>query len=341
MLAAWALVAFCARRLAGVSWTIAACSILFAAMMSVSLGQIAPLAIAAVTAAALLLELRRFAPAGCIAALAMVEPHVALPACLAMFVAFPRVRTGMLLTGIAMLLLSAAFGVERNAEYIGAVLPAHALSDVADVGQFSATVLAHVAGFADRIAVRIGTIWYAAACIAGIVTALALRKRTGRDAMVALIPMTFAVFGGAYVHWQQVVAAIPALLVLGSLRKSGSPIFAAVLAGLAIPWLYVVGWAFLIPGAVAVAALLVYQIVRSSGARRKRHRCRPLSRVGPLHSCLGKRYAATAVRCEHRAQRMGGRVVGRLRSRANSDGERDVRMAARSDVARAGCNARR
>lgn len=262
LLCAWAIVALCVRRLAGASWTVAVGSIVFAAMMSVSLGQIAPLAIAAIVAAALLLELRRFALAGIVAAVAMIEPHVALPVCVAMFIAFSRTRTSMLLTGIAMLAISAAFGVERNVEYLGSVLPAHALSDVADVGQFSATVLAHVAGFADRLAVRIGTLWYLLSCIAGIATALVLRKTTRRDAMVALIPMAFAVFGGAYVHWQQVVAAIPALVVVADYGRKRSPLYAAALVGLAIPWLYVVGWGFLIPGAVAIAALLVYDIVR-------------------------------------------------------------------------------
>jgi hypothetical protein len=262
LLCAWLLVAVCMRRLAGVSWTVAVCSLVFAAMMSVSLGQIAPLAIAAVVVAALLLELRRYAFAGAVAAIAMIEPHVALPVCVAMFFAFTRVRASMLLTGAAMLAISAAFGVARNAEYLGAVLPAHALSDVADVGQFSATVLAHAAGFADRVAMHIGTLWYALSCIAGIATAFGLRKTTGRDAMVALIPMAFAVFGGAYVHWQQVVAAIPALMVIANSGRVRSSLYAAALVGLAIPWLYVVGWGFLIPGAVAIAALLVYDIVR-------------------------------------------------------------------------------
>lgn len=262
LLCAWAIVALCVRRLAGASWTVAAGSFVFAAMMSVSLGQIAPLAIAAVVAAALLLEQRRFALAGVVAAIAMIEPHVALPVCVAMFLAFSRVRASMLLTGVVMLAISAAFGIQRNLEYITAVLPAHALSDVADVGQFSATVLAHVAGFADRVTVRIGTAWYLLSCIAGIVTAFALRRTTNRDAAIALLPMAFAVFGGAYVHWQQVVAAIPALVVFAAYGRERSPLYAAALVGLAIPWLYVVGWGFLIPGAVAIAALLVCDIVR-------------------------------------------------------------------------------
>lgn len=261
LLCAWAVVALCLRRLAGVSWTVAVCSFVFAAMMSVSLGQIAPLAIAAVVAAAVLLEMRRFGFAGMVAAIAMIEPHVALPVCVAIFCAFSRARASMLVTSIVMLAISAAFGIERNVEYVASVLPAHALSDVADVGQFSATVLAHVAGFGDSLATRIGTLWYLLSCIGGIATALVLRKTTGRDAMVALIPMAFAVFGGAYVHWQQVVGAIPALMLIANYGRQRS-LYAAALVGLAIPWLYVVGWGFLIPGAVAIGALLIYDIVR-------------------------------------------------------------------------------
>ncbi|HEY1656322.1 MAG TPA: glycosyltransferase family 87 protein [Candidatus Tumulicola sp.] len=259
---AWILVAVACRTLTKHSWLICFASIAFAAMMSLSLGQISPLAIAAVCCAALALTNGREGWAGVFAALAMIEPHVALPVCIALFVGVPRSRIGLGIVAAGLLALTLAFGMGRNLEYLLQVLPTHEISDVADVGQYSTTVLAHVVGFSDNIAARAGTVWYALLAALGIVTAFALRARTGNRAVVALIPMAFAVFGGPYVHWQQVVGAIPAALLLYRLSSSRSKIVAAAVVSLAIPWLYVVGWAPLIPGATAIAALLIWALFK-------------------------------------------------------------------------------
>ena len=50
------------------------------------------------------------------------------------------------------------FGFDRNVEYLRGALPAHALSDVADVGQYSLTVLVHAMGFPDALAERAGSV---------------------------------------------------------------------------------------------------------------------------------------------------------------------------------------
>lgn len=264
LLGAWAVVVVVCKRLTGYSWMLCGYLFLFAAMMSVSLGQIAPVAIAAVCAAALALSRRRDAWAGAAAALAMIEPHVALPVCVALFVAVARSRVSMLGVGLLLLAVSLAFGFERNLEYLLDVLPAHQRSDVADVGQFSVTVLAHAMNFSDAAASRLGTIWYVVTATGGVAVACILARRTANRALLALVPMAFAVFGGPYVHWQQVVGAIPAGLVLLRVQRVPSPWLAAALVMLAIPWIYVVGWGFLIPGATAVAALLAWQLFKPS-----------------------------------------------------------------------------
>jgi hypothetical protein len=259
---AWAVVALVLRRITGYSWTVLCACLFFGAMMSVSLGQIAPLAIAAICLAALLLSVQQFSWAGAAAATAMIEPHVALPACLAVFVSVPRSRLPMIGVGLALLAISLVFGVGRNLEYIHEVLPAHALSDVADVGQFSFTVLVHALGFSDRLASRAGTIWYVVMSFAGVLAAITMAKRSKSLPLLALLPMAFAVFGGVYVHWQQVVAAIPAaLLLLRAQREPYWPLVASVIA-LAVPWMYVVGWGFLIPGAVAITGVLAWQLLK-------------------------------------------------------------------------------
>lgn len=264
---AWILVALACRAVTQQSWRVCVASIAFAAMMSLSLGQIAPLAIAAVCCAGLSLASGRDFWAGVCAGVAMVEPHVALPVCIAVFIAVPRARLGLGGVAAAFVALTLAFGLERNIEYLQSVLPAHEISDVADVGQFSLTVLAHVLGLADEAAARAGAVWYGIVAVAGIATAFALRARTANRVVIAFIPMAFAVFGGPYVHWQQVVGAIPAPLLLLRLSPNRSPLLAASLIALAVPWMYVVGWGTLIPGATAIAALLVWELFEPSAVR--------------------------------------------------------------------------
>jgi hypothetical protein len=262
---AWVAVVVALRTMTGYSWSLLAGCFTFAAMMSLSLGQLSPIAIAALCIAALLLYLDRPQWAGVAAALAMVEPHVALPACIAMFIAIPRARLPLVAVGVVLLLISTRFGVGRNIEYMLYVLPAHALSDVRDVGQFSLTVLAHAVGLPDGVASRAGGVWYLVMASAGIVVGRVAARRLACLPLIVVLPMAFAVFGGPYVHWQQVVAAIPAALLLIRCDRRPPVLLAAALIGLAIPWVYVVGWGFLIPAAVAIAGTLAWFVLKPSG----------------------------------------------------------------------------
>lgn len=264
--AAWISVVTALRIMTGYRWSVLIAAGLFAAMMSLSLGQLAPVAIALMTLAALLLYFERPAWAGALTALALVEPHVALPSCIAMLVAVRRSRFPLVAVGFGLAALSMLFGVQRNIEYFIYTLPSHALSDVADVGQYSATVVAHVLGLSDGAASHVGTFWYVIAAAIGIATACRIAKRLAFQPLVVVVPIAFAVFGGPYVHWQQVAAAIPAALLLASRERRASPLFGAAIAGLAIPWLYAVGWGFLIPGAVAVVAVIVWELCKPRAA---------------------------------------------------------------------------
>jgi glycosyl transferase family 87 len=246
----------------GYPWIALVAAMLFPAAMSVSLGQLAPVAIALLTVAALLLYYERPVWAGAITALALVEPHVALPSCVAMLIAVPRARSPIFAVGFCLVAISMLFGLQRNVEYVLHVLPSHALSDVPDVGQYSVTVVAHVLGLSDSGASHAGTVWYAVVATLGVAMACRAAKRFAFPPLVVALPVAFAVFGGPYVHWQQVAGAIPAALLLASRHRRPSPLLTAAVVGLAIPWLYAVGWGFLIPGAVAVLGLIVWQLCK-------------------------------------------------------------------------------
>jgi glycosyl transferase family 87 len=260
--AAWVAVVVALRIMTGYSWSALTAAVLFAAAMSVSLGQLAPIAIGLLTIAALLLYHERPAWAGAMTALALVEPHVALPSCIAMFIAFRRARLPLVAVGAAFATLSMLFGMGRNVEYFIHVLSSHALSDVPDVGQYSLTVLAHVVGLSDSGASRAGTLWYVVLSALGIAAACRGAKRLAFQPLVVALPIAFAVFGGPYVHWQQVAGAIPAALLLASRERRASPLLIAAIVGLAVPWLYAVGWGFLIPGAVAVLGVIVWELYK-------------------------------------------------------------------------------
>ncbi|HMF29466.1 MAG TPA: glycosyltransferase family 87 protein [Candidatus Cybelea sp.] len=262
LVAAWVAVIVALRILTGYPWSALVAAVLFAATMSLSLGQLAPVAIALTTVAALLLYYERPVWAGAVTALALVEPHVALPSCIAVFLAVRRSRLPLVFVALALAAVSMLFGAQRNIEYVLYVLPAHALSDVPDVGQYSLTVLAHVLGLSDGGAAHAGTLWYLIIGALGIATACRVAKRLAFQPLVVALPVAFAVFGGPYVHWQQVAGAIPAALLLASRERRASPLLTAAIVGLAVPWLYAVGWGFLIPGAVAVLGIIVWELCK-------------------------------------------------------------------------------
>jgi hypothetical protein len=256
VVASYAVTVITLRRLTALAWPALCCAILPASVMSLSLGQIAPVAIALMCLSALLLHVERPALAGAAAALALVEPHLALPSCVALFLIVKRARTGLLSAGCVFLALSFSMGAHRTFEYLTSVLPAHAASDVADVGQFSGTMIAHLLGAGDSLALTLGTLSYLAMASAGILAAAALAKKEQRTFYAALIPMAFSVMAGSYIHWNQVVAAVPAALALAAKASRISPFLGAALIMLPIPWLYVTAWGFLIPASAMLAGAL-------------------------------------------------------------------------------------
>jgi hypothetical protein len=252
----------CLRRLTGFSWPVLCFAILPASLMCISLGQIAPVSTALLAAAALLLDRGRGAAAGALAGLSLIEPHLALPSCAAMFVASRASRKGLLFAGAALLLFSVPFGAARTLEYLEHVLPAHAAAEVWNVGQFSGTLAAHLAGAPDSLALLAGSASYVVMAAVGIAVTLKLAKHDDRDSYLPLLPLAFTVFAGSFIHWHQIVAAIPAGLMLAS-RTSRIPYpLAAALVVMPVPWLYTVAWGFLIPLAAVTIGMLCVKLLR-------------------------------------------------------------------------------
>jgi hypothetical protein len=208
-------------------------------LLNVSFGEIPPLALLAVCAAAWLLKSRRFFAAGVATALTLIEPNVGLPAVAAVFLFCREARVAILSTGVALGAISlAVLGTAGNLEYAFSVLPLMSRAELPARDQYS---LAHLL-FSNRVpaelAIRAGAIWYAGVAAAGVTAAGTLAARRRSPEALALLPCAIAMLLGIYLHDIQILVAIPAAVWLTAQLPAGSRRALAVLAValLAIVW---------------------------------------------------------------------------------------------------------
>jgi hypothetical protein len=230
---------------------------------SLCLGQIAPLAIAAIALAGWLLSEKRDVSAACAAACSMIEPHIGLPACAALFLYRSRARLPLAAIAAGLVLASiAATNLATTIEYVRAVVPAHALSEIANEKQFSLTYFLHRVGVNDELALHAGELWYAGMLAIGLAVSGRIARRTNAAAIVT-IPPALAVLGGPFVHIAQIAAALPAAFLLYAygpprLRRATG----IAIAALAIPWIQFANIGTIsIPVSAFVVALLVLTFV--------------------------------------------------------------------------------
>jgi hypothetical protein len=167
----------------------------------------------------------------------MIEPHVGLPALLGLAVLERRARLPVAVGVFALGMLSlAAGGLALNVEYAARVLPAHALSEVANFGgQYSLTALLYQLGVPAGAAVRAGDLWYLGMVVAGIVLARRLRDAFGDRAFAVVTPPACALVGGPFIHIHQMAVALPFAYLFMARIRPGALAYSALVV-LAIPW---------------------------------------------------------------------------------------------------------
>ena len=151
------------RKLSGLRPVAIFAPLLFAvALASLVIGQIVPIALCFVCAAALALREDKPLVAAAFAAATLVEAHVGLPLCVALFVWEPRSRRALLILGGSLAAISLAYGgIAWNVEYFARVLPAQARAEgLAFGGQYSLSALLAQAGVAPSAALLLGTLSY-------------------------------------------------------------------------------------------------------------------------------------------------------------------------------------
>jgi hypothetical protein len=219
--------------------------------VSLPLGQLVPVVAALLAGAALALRANRPRLAALCCVLASVEPHVGVPAVLALFVFEKRARVWLAGAALAAVGVSLAVaGPHVCLEYVRDVLPLHALSQVDRIDiQFSLTALLRALGASVPASILLGSIDYAAMTLLGIAVGGALARRTGDRAFVPAIAPAFALLGGTFVHLAQIGTVMPAaaLIVAYAARPVARRFALAAVIALSIPWATVADVPFVAP----------------------------------------------------------------------------------------------
>jgi hypothetical protein len=230
---------------------------LAAGLTTFSAGNVLPIALAALIFAALAVVRKSYVWAAVAATVAMVEPHIALPAVIALLLAAPAVRLplgiGVALLGVLSLI---AAGFAMTLQYFTAVIPAHALAEISRDNQYSLSTVLAAIGFSDTSAAIGGTLSYAIATAGGVIVGLRLAQRYAEPAAIVLIPPAFSLLGGSFVHTAEIAAAVPAAVLLVTRERARAPWLLAALVLLAVPWMMATSVTLLLAPLVPVAYLL-------------------------------------------------------------------------------------
>jgi hypothetical protein len=204
-------------------------------------GQIAPLAVLAIVLAALALRSKRDSCAAILVALATIEPHIGLPAVVALGIARPRARLSLLLALVCLAVIDyRTIGLWASIEYVTRVLPEHIASEARFDGQFSLTYALSWLGISTRAAITLGQLSYWLLVAGGIYAAVEIERKTTDTRFLLLIPSALSVVGGPFVHIEHILAALPlAVLLLTTADKLERQLCRAVLLLVAVPAFFV------------------------------------------------------------------------------------------------------
>ena len=246
---------------------------------SFQFGQLPPLVIAAICGAAYLLRARRDAPAAVCASIAMIEPHLGLPVCLALFACRPRTRPALAVVAIVFGAVSVIVtGARANVDYFTHVLSEQVAAELVAVDQYSLSHVLHLTGLHDRPAVLAGSISYLVMVGLGVWLARSSSRATGDEAYLALVPPAAAMLGGAYIHSLQFAAALPAAYLLASGARPARRLGWSALVVLIVPWEYLIaGKLYALSYLVALITLIVLTwsgVLEAKGASLRRRYAR-------------------------------------------------------------------
>jgi hypothetical protein len=225
-------------------------------LLNVAYGEVVPLALAALCAAAFLIWRGRWFGAGLAVCVALIQPNVGLPAVLATFIFAPRSRTAVGL-GVALLAVVSflAVGVDRNVEYLTQVLPGMANAEIVASDQYNLSHLLYSAGLTASVASLLGKLWFGFLAVFGVVIAGILAVRRRQPELLPLVPPACVLLFGIYLHDIQILLSLAAALAIAArLRGVAFQTIGVVAVALLVAvWTQRAGVAALTINAVGVA----------------------------------------------------------------------------------------
>ena len=234
-----------------------------AAIVSMPLGELPPLALAGIALGAL--GMQRDVAWLRIAGFALVatQPQMAVAVAIAAIAARPKtwreVAAVVAVLGVASVV---TIGFAQNVAYVRDFLPAHVASELLRVQQYTVSWIFAELGAPLGVAAWIGRVVYVIA-LAGAAVVSRRLAQTGEYAGAIAAAVAIALLGGPFVHVDHLLCAIPAALWLAS-RKSLGGVVAAVLLALPITSI------FANPILVFAVAIFTFWIASSYGISRRR-----------------------------------------------------------------------
>lgn len=190
-------------------------------LYNIWLGSTPPLAMLGVALAALAVARKRPALAVPPLAVAMIDPHLVLPAAIALVLIAPKARVAAL-AGLAVLVALSvhAIGIGGNLEYFQEALPMHARAEVFVRLQYSLTHVLALLGVPIDLALKAGTLSYVALAIAAVFYATREADSAQGGARAIVLPCAIVALGGTFIHNQEISLALPAAFVLARSLRS-------------------------------------------------------------------------------------------------------------------------
>ena len=220
-------IAFCIGRLSPMPFLLAIPVVYFSiAYLASEVGQIAPIAIAAISLATLLLHEKRYTAASIALACSMLQPQFAAPAIICAFIFVPQMRVSLLCCGGGLAALTLRLGLQENLEYPTA-LHLQALAESQYSRQYSLTWLLYFLRIPQNVALMLGSFSTICSLLFAIWFIARNRIATLRCNGMFIIPASLAVLGGTYVHeYQMAIAVLAAIIVACPDRAKIAPAFA-------------------------------------------------------------------------------------------------------------------
>lgn len=148
-------------------------------------------------------------------AIAMIDPHLALPAAIALVAIAPRARLPAAVGVIALVGFSLhAIGLAGNLEYFQEVLPMHARAEVFVRLQYSLTHVLAISGVPVDVALKAGSLSYGILALGAVFFASREPDSPLGRTRAIVLPTAVVALGGAFIHSQEISLALPAAFVL-------------------------------------------------------------------------------------------------------------------------------